>query len=52
MDSTQRVWKLYTRYAEAWKPQHESERQAILAEVLDTDFQYQTPEFEGGLERC
>jgi hypothetical protein len=50
MVTNQNVWKLYTKYANAWKPNSDQERKSILADVLDKDFQYLTPEFEGGLD--
>jgi hypothetical protein len=50
MTTNQQVWKLYTQYANAWKPNSEAERTKMLADVLDKDFHYLTPEFEGGLE--
>jgi hypothetical protein len=50
MISNRQVWKLYARYADAWKPNSDQERTKMLADVLDKDFYYQTPEFEGGLD--
>jgi hypothetical protein len=50
MITNQEVWKLYAQYANAWKPNSDQQRTRMLAEVLDKDFHYQTPEFEGGLD--
>ncbi|MGI4826904.1 MAG: hypothetical protein ACRYFU_01735 [Janthinobacterium lividum] len=50
MITNQKAWKLYGRYAEAWKPISEEQRTKILGEVLDEEFHFTTPEFEGGLE--
>jgi hypothetical protein len=50
MITNQQVWKLYAQYADAWKPNSDEQRTQMLADVLDTDFYYQTPEFEGGLD--
>ncbi|MEO8735509.1 MAG: nuclear transport factor 2 family protein [Edaphobacter sp.] len=50
MFTNQQVWKLYTQYANAWKPNSDQQRTKMLADVLDKDFHYLTPEFEGGLD--
>lgn len=50
MTTNQQVWKLYAQYADAWKPNSDQQRKKMLADVLDKDFHYQTPEFEGGLD--
>lgn len=50
MITNEEVWKLYRRYAEAWKAISDEQRTMILAEVLDKDFRFFTPEFQGGLE--
>jgi hypothetical protein len=50
MTTNQQVWKTYTQYANAWKPNSDQERKRMLADVLDNDFHYLTPEFEGGLD--
>lgn len=50
MITKQQVWKLYTQYANAWKPNSDQVRTKMLADVLDKDFHYPTPEFEGGLD--
>ena len=44
------AWKLYGKYAAAWKPISDEQRTKILAEVLDENLQFLTPEFEGGLD--
>lgn len=50
MITNQQVWKLYAQYANAWKPNSDEQRRQILADVLDNDFRYLTPEFEGGVD--
>jgi hypothetical protein len=50
MITNQEVWKLYAKYADAWKPISDEQRAKILAEVLEKNFRYLTPEFEGGLD--
>jgi hypothetical protein len=50
MVTNQQIWKLYTKYANAWKPNSDQERKSMLADVLDKEFQYLTPEFEGGVD--
>jgi len=50
MITNQEAWKLYAKYADAWKPISEEQRTKTLAEVLDKDFHYMTPDFEGGVD--
>lgn len=50
MITNQEAWKLYRRYAEAWMAISDDQRTKILAEVLDGDFHFFTPEFKGGRE--
>ena len=44
------AWKLYSKYAGAWKPIADEQRTKILAEVLDDNFKFLTPEFEGSID--
>lgn len=48
--TSQKVWKLYSQYADAWKPNSDQQRTKMLADILDKDFHYLTPEFEGGID--
>jgi hypothetical protein len=48
MMTTQEAWQLYGKYAEAWKAISDEQRMKILAEVLDEDIHYFTPDFQGG----
>ena len=50
MFTNQEVWKLYTQYANAWKPNSDQQRTMMLDEVLDKNFHYQTPDYEGGIK--
>jgi hypothetical protein len=50
MISNQQVWKLYAQYANAWKANSDQQRTTMLADVLDKDFHYLTPDYEGALD--